>query len=92
MKHEKYLILLVICFLSYFMMVNMSMTAGAEDLSGYHDNKDVAKRDALIYTLRNSFLEEKRLTEFIQKLTDLACCDCEFIVDEIGRASCRERV
>jgi hypothetical protein len=83
MKHEKYLtILLVICFLSYFMMVNLSMTAGAEDLSDYQVNKDVNKRDALIYTLRNSFLEEKMLTEFTHVLTNLDYSDCEFIINE----------
>ena len=83
MKHEKYLtILFVICFLSYFMMVNLSMTAGAEDLSDYQGNKDVTKRDALIYDLRSLFLEEKRLVEFIHELTNFAYSDCKLIVNE----------
>lgn len=83
MEHKKYLtILLVMCFLSYFMMVNLSMTAGAEDLSNYHTNKDVTKRDALIYDLRSLFLEEERLIEFTHELTDLDYNDCEFIVNE----------
>lgn len=83
MKHEKYLtILLVMCLLSYFMMVNLSMTAVAEDLSNYQFKKDVPKRDALIYDLRNSFLEEKELIEYTQRLTNLDYSDCEFIVNE----------
>ena len=62
MKHEKYLtILLVMCLLSYFMMVNLSMTAVAEDLSNYQLKSDVVRREALIYDLLNSFLEQKEL-------------------------------
>lgn len=83
MKHEKYLtILLVMCLLSYFMMVNLSMTAVAEDLSNYQLKSDVVRRDALIYDLRNSFLEEKELIEYTQRLTNLDYSDCEFIVNE----------
>lgn len=87
MKREKYLtILLVMCVLSYFMMLNLSMTAVAEDLSNYQANKDVNKRDALIYDLRNSFLKEKELIEYTQSLTDLEYDECEFIVNE-----CKEK-
>lgn len=83
MKHEKYLtILLVMCMLSYFMMVNLSMTAGAEDLSNYQVKADVAKRDALIYDLRNLFLEEKELIEYTRRLTNFGYSDCEFLVNE----------
>lgn len=87
MKREKYLtILLVMCVLSYFMMLNLSMTAVAEDLSNYQANEDVNKRDALIYDLRNSFLKEKELIEYTQSLTDLEYDECEFIVNE-----CKEK-
>lgn len=83
MKREKYLtILLIICMLSYFMMLNLSMTAVAEDLSNYHTKDDVNRRDALIYDLRNSYLEEKELIEFTKNLTSLEYDDCEFIVNE----------
>lgn len=83
MKSEKYLtILIVICMLSYFMMVSLSMTAVAEDLSNYNVKSDVAKRDALIFDLRNAFLEEKELIEYTQKLTNLDYDDCGFIVSE----------
>lgn len=83
MKREKYLtILLVMCVLSYFMMLNLSMTAVAEDLSNYQAKKDVIKRDALIYDLRNSFLREKELIKYTKDLTNLEYDDCEFIVKE----------
>lgn len=83
MKRDKYFtILLVMCMLSYFMMVNLSMTAGAEDLSNYQGSIDVLRRDALIYDLRNLFLEEKELVEYTKYLTNLDYDDCEFIVDE----------
>ncbi len=83
MKREKYLtILLIICMLSYFMMLNLSMTAVAEDLSNYHTKNDVNKRDALIYDLRSSYLEEKELIEYTKNLTGLEITDCEFIVNE----------
>ncbi|MGD9570058.1 MAG: lytic transglycosylase domain-containing protein [Sedimentibacter sp.] len=82
MKREKYMtILLVMCMLSYFMMVNLSMTAVAEDLSNYQA-KDVIKRDALIYDLRNLFLEKKELIEYTQSLTGFEYDDSEFIVNE----------
>lgn len=83
MKCEKYLMmLLVICMLSYFMMVNLSMTAVAEDLSSYQAKAEVVRRDALIYDLRKSFLEEKELIEYTHRLTNLDYSDCEFIVSE----------
>lgn len=83
MNREKYLtILLVMCIISYFMMVNLSMTAVAEDMSNYKEKINVVKRDALIYDLRNSFLEEKALIEYIRELTNLNYDDCEFIYNE----------
>ncbi len=83
MKSEKYLtILIVICMMSYFMMVNLSMTAVAEDLSNYNVKSDVARRDTLITDLRNVFLEEEELIEYTKKLTNLDYDDCTFIVNE----------
>ncbi|HAQ39913.1 MAG TPA: hypothetical protein DCM73_03130 [Clostridiales bacterium] len=83
MKSEKYLtILIVICMMSYFMMVNLSMTAVAEDLSNYNVKSDVARRDTLITDLRNVFLEEEELIEYTKKLTNLDYDDCAFIVNE----------
>lgn len=82
MKHEKYLtILLVMCILSYFMMVNLSMTAVAEDISSYEE-KQVTRRDALIYDLRDSFLYEKELINYTHELTSLEYDECEFIFNE----------
>ena len=83
MKRDKYLaMLIVLCMISYFMMVNLSMTADAEDLSNYHAGADVARRNALIYDLRNLYLEEKKLIEYTQSITNLEYDDCEFIVNE----------
>lgn len=82
MKREKYMtILLVMCILSYFMMVNLSMTAVAEDIYSYEE-KQVVRRDALIYDLRDSFLYEKELIKYTHELTSLEYDDCEFIVNE----------
>lgn len=83
MKREKYYtILLVMCVLSYFMMLNLSMTAVAEDLSKYEAKIEVVKRDAFIYDLRNSFLLEKEKVQYIHDITRLEYSDCEFIVQE----------
>lgn len=83
MKHEKYMsILLVMCILSYFMMVNLSVTAVAEDMSSYEERQEVARRDALIYDLRNLFLKEMELINYTHELTNLDYDECEFIVNE----------
>lgn len=83
MKREKYLsILLVICILSYFMMVNLSMTAAAEDLSNYYTKTEIVRRDGFIYDLINTYLEKKELIEYMQIITNLDYDDCEFIVNE----------
>lgn len=83
LKREKYLAMLfMMCVLSYFMMVNLSITAAAEDLSNYDAKINVSRRGALIFDLRSAFLEEKELIEYTQNLTGLEYDDCEFIVKE----------
>ena len=83
MKREKYLsILLVMCILSYFMMINMSITADAEDLANYQAKTEVLRRDGFIYDLLNSYLKEKELIEYTHSLTNLDYDDCEFILNE----------
>ena len=83
MKREKYLsILLVMCILSYFMMINMSITADAEDLANYQAKTEVLRRDGFIYDLLNSYLKEKELIEYTHRLTNLDYDDCEFILNE----------
>lgn len=83
MKREKYYtILIVMCILSYFMMINLSMTAVAEDMSNYPEEINVVKRDALIYDLINYFIEERELAVYIHEMTNLEYDDCEFIINE----------
>jgi len=83
MKREKYYtVLLVICVLSYFMMVNMSMTANAEDLSKYFDKSNSTRREILIFDARDAFVNEKRLIQYTKSLTMLDYSDCEFIIQE----------
>lgn len=83
MKREKYYtILIVMCILSYFMMINLSMTAVAEDMSNYPEEINVVKRDALIYDLINYFIEERELAGYIHEMTNLEYDDCEFIINE----------
>lgn len=87
MKHEKYLTLLfVMCMLSYFMMVNLSYTAAAEDIIN-HNPKGiyVVKKEGLVYDLRDNFIREKELISYIQELTGLEYDDCEFIINECNR-------
>jgi len=83
MKFEKYMsILLIMCMLSYFMMINLSMTAAAEDISAHLTDGEVIRRDALIYDLRDLFIREKNLAEYMEKLTNLDGDDCRFIINE----------
>ncbi len=81
MKLEKYFaVLLVICMLSYFMMVNLSMVAVADDISDHQF--DIVRRHAMIYDLKNSFLMQKELIEYICSLTNFEYDDSEFLVNE----------
>jgi len=64
------------------MMVNLSMTAVAKDLSNYHTNLNSSRRNAFIYDLKNAYIKEKQLIEYTHSLTDLEYDDCAFIVDE----------
>jgi soluble lytic murein transglycosylase-like protein len=81
MKGEKYFtILLVMCVVSYFMMLNLSMTAVAEDLSNY-EYEDV-NRYAFINDMRNSLMYDMRLTNYVQSLTGLEYDECNFFIRE----------
>lgn len=84
MKREKYMtVLLVICVFSYFMMVNLSMTAEAEDLSRYYGSEvNTDRRDTFIFDLRDSYINEKKLVQYTQNLTELDYSGCEFLVKE----------
>lgn len=84
MKHEKYMTLLfAVCVLSYFMMINMSMTASAEDLSRYYGkNTGTEKLDTFIFDLRDSYINEKKLVQYTNEVTKLDPGDCEYMVKE----------
>lgn len=84
MKREKYLtILLVICMLSYYMMVNLTMAAETEDvLQNYIEPENLIIRDSLISNLKDSLTKEKKLVEYTQQLTNFSYDDCLFIVKE----------
>ncbi|MGB4438253.1 MAG: transglycosylase SLT domain-containing protein [Sedimentibacter sp.] len=83
MKREKYLtILLVMCVLSYFMMVNMSMTADAEDLSRYYGKSYEPRRKNMIYDAKDAFINEKKMIQYTESITGLDYSNCEFIIQE----------
>ncbi len=84
MKREKYMtILFATCVLSYFMMINMSMTASAEDLSKYYGkSSSPEKLETFIFDLRDSYINEKKLIQYTTELTGLDLSDCEYMVKE----------
>lgn len=81
MKREKYLtFLLAICVFSYIMMINCSMTLGAESTHYILPQEPIIK--SYIYDLRDSYVREQRLIKYIEDLTGLERIHCEFIVKE----------
>lgn len=83
MRREKYLtMLLVMCVMSYFMMVNMSMTADAEDLSKYYCKPKETRIENMIMDARDAFVNEKKWIQYTESLTMLDFRDCEFIIQE----------
>lgn len=84
MKREKYMTMLfATCVLSYFMMINMSMTASAEDLSKYYGkSSSPEKLETFIFDLRDSYINEKNLIQYTNDLTKLELSDCEYLVKE----------
>lgn len=83
MKLEKNLIFLIaVCIFSYSMMVNHSMTAGAEDIHNYYNLPQEQIVQSYIYDLKDSYFYGNRLTQYIENLTGLDTKYCEFIVAE----------
>ncbi len=83
MKREKYLtILIFLCIFSYFMMVNTSMTAGAEDIQYYYKLPQEPIIKTYMYNFRKSFIREKNFIKYVENLTGLDNEDCEFLVKE----------
>jgi membrane-bound lytic murein transglycosylase MltF len=65
------------------MMINMSMTASAEDLSKYYGkSSNPEKLEAFIFDLRDSYIDEKNLIQYTNELTKLEYSDCEYMVKE----------
>ncbi len=87
MKRENYItILIAICIFSYFMMVNTSMTAGAEDIHNYYKLPQEPIIKTYIYDFRDSFIKEIELIQYTQSLTGLDHSYCEFLIEE-----CKEK-
>jgi soluble lytic murein transglycosylase-like protein len=83
MKRENYLtVLAVLCIFSYFMMVNTSMTADAEDMQNYYKLPQEPIIKSYIYDLRDSFIREKKLIQYTENLTGLDYSYCKFLIEE----------
>lgn len=83
MKSEKYLtVLIAICIISYFMMVNTSMTAVAEDKQNYYKLTQEPIIKTYIYDFRNSFIREKKLIQYTESITGLDYSYCEYLIEE----------
>lgn len=87
MKREKYLTILIgLCIFSYFMMLNTSMTAGAEDIQDYYKLPQEPLFKTYMYNFRDSFIREKELIQYAEKLTGLDYNHCQFLIEE-----CKEK-
>lgn len=83
MKRERYLTtLLIICLSSYFMMCSICMTADAEDITLTTNSSIRIKRESVINDLRDIYLNEKILNEYISSLTLLSYDECDLIIQE----------
>lgn len=82
MKRERYLItLLIICLSSYFMMCSIGMTAEAEDIiSAKNTSIRTVKRYSIVNDLRDLYLNEQVLNEYISNLTQLSYEECDLII------------
>ncbi|WP_312815669.1 transglycosylase SLT domain-containing protein [Sedimentibacter sp.] len=88
MKCEKYLtILLVICMLSYYMMIDLTMAAETRDMSqSYVEPENLFIRESLVSNLKDTLTNEKKLAEYTQQITGFSYDDSLFIIRE-----CREK-
>ncbi len=83
MKRENYLtILILICIFSYFMMVNTSMIAVAEDKQNYYKLPQEPIIKTYIYDYRDSFIREMNLIRFTENLTGLNYECSRFLIEE----------
>lgn len=82
MKREKYLtIMLIMSFISYFMMTNLSMMAEA-GVSKNSVTITAVKTESVAYDLRDYYIKEKNLVKYIADLTELTLDESDFIVRE----------
>ncbi len=83
MKRENYItILIAICIFSYFMMVNTSMTAGAEDIHNYYKLPQEPIIKSYVYEFRDSIIKEVKLIQYAEELTGLDNSYCKFLIEE----------
>lgn len=83
MERENYLtILIIICIFSFFMMINTSMTADAEDIHNYYKLPQEPIIKSYIYDFRDSFFRHKELIQYTENLTGLDYSSCEFLIKE----------
>ncbi|MBP1927202.1 membrane-bound lytic murein transglycosylase MltF [Sedimentibacter acidaminivorans] len=82
MRCKKYLVILfVICFSSYFMMLSMVLTADAEDFYvAANKSTQTIKIESVVNDLRELYLNEQDLKEYISSLTQLSEDECELII------------
>lgn len=81
-KREKYLTtLLIVCISSYIMMKSMTMTVGAEDLLTA-SNTNAIRRDSVIYILKDAYINEKKLIEYVSDISKLEIDECKFMIKE----------
>lgn len=80
--YKRYLVILfVICSSSYFMMLSMVMTAEAEDIYvASEKSTQTIKIESIVNDLREIYLNEIVLKEYISSLTQLSKDECELII------------
>ena len=83
MKRVNYLTFLIfLCIFSYFMMINTSMTAIAEDNQNYYKFSQDKIIKSIIHDYRDSFIREKELIRYTEELTGLDYEHCRFLIKE----------
>jgi hypothetical protein len=77
MKRRRFLILMIImCLTSYFMMVNMGMTAEAENIPNY------SKASKGSENLQDYYLHEESFIDYIISISGLKYEECRYMVEE----------
>lgn len=82
MKKIYLAILIMACVGSYFTMVSMCTTAGAEENLAHRKKLGIKDRNSVVYDLKNLYLNEKKLEAYIHEISELHHEDCNFIIQE----------